>query len=135
MEKPDVRPKPDPEYRFWLYDPEGRGMLYYRTQEARDAAAKLAIDAYLDDGWDDGVEWVAAGVVTHFAQVLEKLVRPPDTDENGCDGEGTCWGDFEWRGNYTLALLTPNVQIEGQPASGLSRSNAGLEGNGRSDAC
>ena len=37
--------------------------------------------------------------------------------------------DFAWRPGELeelVKLVTPNVQIEGQPASGLSRSNAGL---------
>ena len=111
MEKPDVKHRPHPEYRYWLYDPEGDGMTYYRTKEARDSAAKQAIDCYLEDGWAEEVELVSAGEVTHFAQVLNKTMRPSDEDlEDGCDENGLDWPDgMDWRGNYALEPLTPNA--------------------------
>ncbi len=101
----DARYRPHPEYRFWLYDPEGEGMTYYRTAQERDDAAEITIGAYLDDGWNEEVELVAAGEVTHSAQILDKQKRPPpeELDEEGYDGEGTHWPEeFEWRGNYKL---------------------------------
>ena len=110
----DIKYKPHPEYRFWLYDSEGDGMVYYRTKEARDADAELAIEAYLDDGWAEEVEWVSAGEVTHFAQCLNKTMRPDVLDESECDDEGTQWPDgMEWRGTYKLESVTPNVKVRG----------------------
>jgi hypothetical protein len=110
MEIKDVKRKPSPEYRFWLYDPEGDGMVYFKTAESRDNAGARAIEQYLDDMWAEEVEYVSAGELTHFAQVLHKNMRPDDLDEEECDGEGTYWSDgMEWRGNYTLAPLTHNV--------------------------
>ncbi len=108
MEKPDIRYCPSSDYRFWLYDPEGDGMVYFRSQEARDLAGQQAIEKYLGDGWDSEVERVAAGVLTHFAQVLDKTMRPASEDigEDGCDANGVSWPDeMDWRGNYTLASL------------------------------
>lgn len=104
--------RPTKEYRYWLYDPEGDGMTYYRTKEARDADAEKAIACYLEDGWAPEVEFVSAGEVTHCAQVTDKTMRPADEDldEDECDGEGTPWPDgMAWRGNYALATLTPNA--------------------------
>jgi hypothetical protein len=100
----DVKYHPHPEYRFWLFDPDGDGMTFYRTAAERDEAAELTIAAYLDDGcWSEEVERVCAGEVTHTAQVLNKTMRPDDLDEEGFDGEGTYWEpDMEWRGNYKL---------------------------------
>lgn len=111
MKRPQYRPTP--EYRYWLFDPEGNGMTYYQTVEERDSEAKKAIDAYLDmdgDGWAEEVEMVAVGEVTHSAQAVDKQMRPADEDldEAGCDGEGTPWPDeMSWRGNYTLTHLRP----------------------------
>ena len=105
----DVMHRPTPEYRFWLYDPEGDGMTYYRTKESRDEAAEQAIGCYLEDGWSPEVEFVSAGEVTHFAQVLDKTMRPADEDldDEGCDGDGMDWPDgMAWRGNYALEPLT-----------------------------
>lgn len=117
-EKPDTKRVPHPDYRFWLYDPEGEGMTYYRTAEDRDKAAALAIDACRgdgDEGWyEDGLEGIAAGEVTHVARVTNKKMRPAELDDEQCDGEGTYWGDFEWMGNYTMVLL-PNAEVTGLP--------------------
>lgn len=115
MEKTDVKHRPHPEYRYWLYDPEGDGMTYYRTKEARDSAAKQAICCYIEDCWAEEVELVSAGEVTHFAQVLNKTMRPSDEDlEDGCDENGLDWPDgMDWRGNYALEPLTPNAAVKG----------------------
>jgi hypothetical protein len=101
----DRKYRPHPEYRFWLYDPEGDGMTFYRTADERDEAGKSCIDDYLDDCWCDQVEYVCAGEVTHAAHVLNKTMRPADDelDEEGCDGEGNYWEpDMAWRGTYKL---------------------------------
>ena len=85
-------------------------MVYYRSKEERDQAAKEAIESYLDDGWDDEVEYVAAGELTHFAQVLNKQMRPSDSelDDETRDEDGIEWEDgVEWRGNYTLEPVAP----------------------------
>ena len=108
--------RPTAEYRYWLYDPEGDGMTYYRTAEARNAAAEQAIGCYLEDGWAPEVEFVSAGEVTHCAQVLDKTMRPAaeDLDEDGCDGDGMPWPEgMDWRGNYALELLPPNAKASG----------------------
>lgn len=122
-EKPDTKRVPHPDYRFWLYDPEGEGMTYYRTAEDRDKAAALAIDACRgdgDEGWyEDGLEGIAAGEVTHVARVTNKKMRPAELDDEQCDGEGTYWGDFEWMGNYTMVLL-PNYVLTTRPHIGCA---------------
>ncbi len=111
--------RPTAEYRYWLYDPEGDGMTYYRTTEARDAAAEQAIGCYLEDVWAPEVEFVSAGEVTHCAQVIDKTIRPAEEDlEDGCDDNGMDWPEgMEWRGNYALEPLPPNAEITGR-ASG-----------------
>lgn len=105
----DVSHRPTAGYTYWLFDPWGDGMTYYRTAQERDEAGAIAVAAYLDGGWDEDVEHVAAGEVTHSAQVLHKRMRPPqeDLDDESCDGEGTHWpAEIEWRGNYKLEPLT-----------------------------
>jgi len=127
MEKQDVIYKPMPGYRFWLYDPDGDRMTYYRFREERDAAGARAIEQYLDDGWSEDVEMVSAGEVTHYAQVLNKTMRPStdDLDEEECDGEGTPWPDgMAWRGTYTLEPMTPNVELTGEARRAESRERS-----------
>ena len=97
---------PHPLRRFWLYDPVGHGMMYFENQEDRDAAADRVIKTYLDDGWDESVEDVAAGELTHRAKWCGQD-RPPDDqlDDELRDSEGIYWGDFRRIGVYTLAPL------------------------------
>lgn len=59
---------PSQEYRFFIYDPAGWGFKYYRSAADRDACSDAIIQAYLDDGWDEEVENVVAGEVTHTCQ-------------------------------------------------------------------
>ena len=97
--------QPSADRPYWLYDPEGVGMVYYQTQEARDAAAQAAIRRYVTepDGWSEDVEFVAAGILTHSAQCLAKEHRPAELDEDGCDADGMYWEEgVEWFGSYTL---------------------------------
>lgn len=97
--------------RFWLYDPEGDGMTYYRTRDARDVDAAEAIKSYSHpvEGWPEEVEFVAAGEVTHFAQCLDREYRPDNLDDEGCDEDGVWWdADVEWMGNYAMEPLPPN---------------------------
>lgn len=98
--------RPSAEYPYWLYDADGEGMAYYRTREARDDAAARALADYRtpDDRWDEAVEWVAVGEVTHFAQCIDKKMRPTETElDGGYDSDGAYWGDALWRGTYTMA--------------------------------
>lgn len=98
--------KPSSEYRFYLYDPEGEGMIYFKSAEKRDAFAESLLADYKDteSGWWEEIEYASRGEVTEFPQVLDKKPRPPEheLDEDQCDSDGVYWPDeLEWRGNYT----------------------------------
>ncbi len=71
--------QPDKEHRFYLYDPEGEGMVYFSSAEERDARAEEVHSEYRDEnsGWNDEVEYISRGEVTEFPQVLDKKCRPP----------------------------------------------------------
>ena len=57
--------KPSAEYRYFLYDPEGNGMTFYKTADKRNKAAERAIRIYIDGTWDDeNVIRVLAGEVS-----------------------------------------------------------------------
>jgi hypothetical protein len=103
----DRNARPTSEYRYWLYDPLGDGMVYFRTEADRDEAARDLIPTYMDDGWAEEVESIACGEVTHSAQCLNKVARPDRLSPEGFDDEGEYWGDWDWKGNYTLEPLLP----------------------------
>ena len=100
--KPDYRRHPDPEYRFFLYDPEGDGFMFFRSAEERDAAAGETISVYLDDGWAEEVEGVFAGEVTHHTirtNVTRKPKREHFDSEEDFDDAMNEFGDPDW--DYT----------------------------------
>ncbi len=80
MDKIDMKHRPSAEYRYWLYDPEGDGMVYFRSAAERDKRASAVIESYLDEEWAEEVELVAAGELTHFAQLIDRQLRPADEE-------------------------------------------------------
>lgn len=99
---------PAPDRCFFIYDPEGAGFSYFESAEARDAAKDDIIRAYLDDGWDETVEQVVAGVLTHTCEKINVVPRPPEDqiNENGLDQDGDHWEpDWAYRCDYDLVPL------------------------------
>lgn len=96
---------PSSTHRFFIYDPEGWGFRYFASPESRDAAKASIIHSYLDDGWDESVEQVIAGEVTHTCEKINVEHRPEVLDEDGHDADGTYWGDFDTRCDYDLLPL------------------------------
>lgn len=96
---------PTPTHRFFIYDPAGWGFRYFDSPEARDAGKDAIIQGYLDDGWDEEVEQVIAGEVTHKAAKVNIQLAPEQLDEEGHAEDGTYWGDFEMRCDYDLLPL------------------------------
>jgi hypothetical protein len=98
---------PSAQFRFFIYDPEGNGFSYWQSPEARDEAKDNIIQAYLDDGWDDTVEQIVAGEVTHTCQKIDVQPRPDVLDDKGNDSEGNYWDEsWAYRCNYDLLPLT-----------------------------
>ncbi len=76
----DYRSQPSQEYRFFLYDPMGDGMMFFRSAEVRDAIAKRVIGDYLDDTWSDEVNQVCAGEVTAETRPIDVRHKPERKD-------------------------------------------------------
>lgn len=83
---------------YFLYDPLGNGFELFNTIEERDKAFKECIDYYNDDGWDEEVENITAGIITHTAQQIDRVNRPP---ENEINEEGYDKEDDYWEPNWT----------------------------------
>ena len=88
---------------YFVYDPDGDGFTYFATEEERDRFSEECIKSYLDDSWDEGVTRVIGGKITHRAAEVDRVDRPPEVDEEGCDHEGHYWPqDAEYMCGYKL---------------------------------
>lgn len=88
---------------YFVLDPEGDGITYFKTISERDKFADECIQQYLDHTWNEEVVNVVAGVVTHSAQQTDREDRPAELDEEGYDGDGIYWNpDFDYMCNYKL---------------------------------
>lgn len=112
----------DAEHRFFVYDAQDSEFYYFATAAERDQYSDSVIQAYLDDSWDDTVEQVVAGEVTHAVEQVGRQERPDDSalDENHCDAEGTYWSP-EWSHicNYALLPLDAPAVSPSDPAQQL----------------
>lgn len=92
-------------FPYFIYDPSGDGFMYFSTESERDSYAESVISEYLDEGWNEEVECVVAGKVTHSTQMVDKEERPDNLDEDTCDTEGNYWGEFDYKCGYKLLKL------------------------------
>ncbi|WP_406611868.1 hypothetical protein [Alcaligenes aquatilis] len=109
----DFKYYPTPEYRFFLHDPEGDGMRYFKSSEDRDTYAAATIQAYLDDCWSEDVVRVVAGEITHHAVPKNVALRPKREDfesdeEHGqsLSDEGFSGNDWHYSCDYELAPIS-----------------------------
>lgn len=105
MNEYDYKQQPDLEYVYYIYDPNDGTMFYFKCIKERHRYARSAIRYYLnDDGWNEEVRQLVTGTVTHMVTRYNTTERPDEEelDEEGCDGEGTYWGDFSYRCDFKL---------------------------------
>ena len=110
---------PTAEYRFFLFDPGGNGMAYFKTAEERDAYADDEIHLWCDDGWSEEVKNVIAGEVTHHTVRTNVIARPvredydSDEDFEYAVEEFSCHTGADYTCNYELKPI--DVQHEPEP--------------------
>ena len=89
--------------KYFLYNPEGDGFETFETKKECELAANNAIQNYLDDGWDELVTNVVAGVITHRATQVDLENRPDNVNEDGEDEEGGWWAtEWDHKCNYKI---------------------------------
>lgn len=97
--------------RYFVYDPNN-GFDTYSTIEARDAAAKEAIELHLDDGWSEEVTGVCVGEITGRAVQTSVQPKPErkdyDTEEEHDDAISDWGGDpiYDSICNYEIRALS-----------------------------
>lgn len=92
-----------PKGTFFYLDADGV-IFNFHNEHERNEAAENSILALLGEEWDESVDQIVAGVITHRASQTDLKRRPDDSelDENGCDDEGFDWQDFLYVCNYKL---------------------------------
>ncbi len=96
---------PTAEKPFFCFD--GDEHEYFATEEEALKASEAAIAYYLDEFWDEQVNSVMVGKVTHLSTQTNVRNRPDDEDldEEGIDGSGDYWGDEAYKCDYVALLL------------------------------
>lgn len=93
---------------YFLFDPEGSGFVYFKTEKERDESASDAVDAYLNirDGWDENVTSVIVGKLTGQAAMVDIETPDGNLDEEDCDEAGEYWDEgFDYKCNYKIKPL------------------------------
>ncbi len=91
--------------KYFSYDPEGNGFDIHDSMREALNESNDAIQSYLKDRWDESVDRISCGVITHTAKQYNREDRPPEAelDENGLDENGTYWEpDMDYRCNYEM---------------------------------
>lgn len=120
MSKYDMKWHPSAEYRFFLREPEGDGMQYFRSETERDAAAAESVLSYLDgDGWSEEVMTVCVGTITGFAQQCNVQHKPKREDfesDDDFEDEMSAWPgeEFDTVCEYKIVPIAPNQKEGGQ---------------------
>ena len=98
----------DKEYKFFVFDGYSNDSFYFKNAHVRDEAATYIIEAYLDDGWHEGVEQIICGELTHTCEKVDVIPRPPEDeiDEDGHDEDCNYWADeYDYICNYKMVKL------------------------------
>jgi len=83
--------------KYFLYDPEN-GFETFETNKKCLEEANNSIQHYLHDGWDENVENVVIGIITHSAMktnVEHKPNNPEEAEDINCSNEFAYTCDYE----------------------------------------
>lgn len=120
MSLPVPQHSPDAEHRFFVFDAQDGDHYYFATAADRDQYAQYLIGNYMDDGWDESVEQVMAGELTHLVQQTNRVERPPaeEIDDEGHDEDGRYWDDA-WSHYCDYELLPLETVATGEAVQQL----------------
>jgi hypothetical protein len=112
----DCRSTPNKDYVFGLYDPDGEGLSFYKTESERNDSARKTIKGYLDGNkWVGEVVNVFAFVVTHQARQTNIIYPVGELDEDGYDEVGNYFHEADsYNCDYELKPIQENQPTEDQ---------------------
>ncbi|MCC2521043.1 hypothetical protein [Vibrio coralliilyticus] len=90
---------------------DGDQSEYFATEDEALEASKKAIRYYLDEAWDEQVNQVQVGKITHTTKQTNVTNRPSDEelDEELVDGSGEYWPEeILYKCNYEALPLNSN---------------------------
>lgn len=114
---------PSAEFRYFIFDQNNCNFVYYASASDRDADSQSIIGDYCDDGWDESVEQIVAGEITHTCEQVDVVKRPPEDeiDDEGNDRDGDYWAE-EWGHKCHYALL-PLAERAENDSSTMAENN------------
>ena len=103
---------------YFIYSSE-TGFKEYDSLEEALKNGNQCIDLFLDETWNEEVESLVVGMITHTTEKCD-VKEKPDLDEDGLDEDGEPWpGDVDYACNYSLI-----PQPTQQHTESLLKSNA-----------
>lgn len=116
VEKIDWDIHPDEEYQYFLFERDN-GMMFFKSIQDRQDMFDSLKDCYLDDVWDEEVENIVAGEVTHATTPTDLKKKPDNLNEDGEDEEGFCWpSQWDYMCDYALTALSSLEKPEVRPS-------------------
>ena len=91
----------------WFVSSESESAKYFKTEDEAVNYANDSTDNYLDGSWNEDVETILVGQVTHQAGKANVTERPEESelDDDSEDANGIYWGEFEHRCDYIMYRL------------------------------
>ena len=105
MRELNYNDEPDSDYRYFLYDPYNKDMKWFETKEEREDYFQSVRDTFFGDYWNEEVQNIVAGEITHETVETDRIDKPDDIDEDGNDKNGNNWLHWDYICNYKLTEL------------------------------
>jgi len=95
--------------KWFAYDPNDNPEFFATEEEAANRAREMLAwyaDVAMSDGWDEDVEFVCYGKVTHAAMRINEITPVGEIDEDGIDEDGVYWeSGIEFKCDYEIQEL------------------------------
>lgn len=75
-----ARHRPSEQFPWFASDPSDGETYYFATEQGAIAQAKEFIDRHMEDGWDDEVDQIIVGKITHHTVKTNVTHRPKRED-------------------------------------------------------